>query len=256
MNASFPDSESPPDDSDELEDGDPYKVRLNGVFEGPMDLLIHLIRKNEVEIYDIPIALITDQYLEYLEWMKAMNVDLAGDFLVMAATLMQIKSRMLLPVHEGEEDEEDPRTEITKPLLEYLQMKSAAEMLAQRNLLGHDTFTRKPDVDEFEWEPEEGEMIRVGLFELIDAFQRILANVSPSEKVELTTDRISVKDRITEIVDVLEARGSVVFTELFAGSVDKSDIIITFLAVLEMVKLRLIRLVQHVQSGVIRLFYQ
>ena len=100
----------------------PYEVKLTDVFEGPMDLLIHLIKKNEVNIYDIPIALITRQYLEYLEWMKSMNIDLAGEFLVMASTLTQIKSRLLLPIHDVEEQEEDPRLEIMRPLMEYLQM--------------------------------------------------------------------------------------------------------------------------------------
>lgn len=233
-----------------------YKVKLDGVFEGPMDLLIHLIRKNEVEIWDIPIALITDQYLAYLEWMKAMNIDLAGEFLVMAATLTQIKSKMLLPIHEGEQEDEDedPRMEIAKPLLEYLQMKSAAELLAERDLLGHDTFARKSDAGRYLTEGED-EMIKVGLFELIDAFQRILANISPAEKVELLADGISVKDKIAEVVDILEAKGSITFNELFASSMDKSEIIVTFLAILEMVKLCLIRIVQHVHTGVIRLFY-
>ena len=232
-----------------------YEVRLDGVFEGPMDLLIHLIRKNEVDIYDIPVALITDQYLAYIEWMKAMNIDLAGDFLVMAATLAQIKSRMLLPVHEGDDEEDDPRSEITKPLLEYLQMKSAADLLAQRHLLGHDTFVRKTDTQEYR-QADEDQMIKVGLFELIDAFQRILDNISPEEKVQLEADRVSVRDRIAEIVDVLEARGSVAFDELFEGSAGKSEVIVTFLAILEMVKLCLVRIVQHMQSGIIRLFYQ
>ena len=126
----------------------PYQIRLEKIFEGPMDLLIHLIRKNDVDIYDIPIALITDQYLQYLELMKAMNLDYAGDFLLMASTLTQIKSKMLLPTHDGDDEEEDPLQEITRPLLEYLQMKSAAGLLAERNLLGHDTFTRKPDTEE------------------------------------------------------------------------------------------------------------
>ena len=102
-----------------------YQVQLEDVFEGPMDLLVHLIKKNELDIYDIPIALITEQYLQYVDWMQAMNVEFAGDFIVMASTLAQIKSRMLLPVHDGdEEEEEDPRLELTRPLLEYLQMKS------------------------------------------------------------------------------------------------------------------------------------
>ncbi len=113
-------------DQENTEQDGPYKVHLANLFEGPMDLLIHLIKKNELDIYDIPIALITEQYLEYLNWLKMMNIDFAGEFLVMASTLAQIKSRMLLPVHE-EDDQEDPRLELTKPILENLQMKSAAE---------------------------------------------------------------------------------------------------------------------------------
>jgi segregation and condensation protein A len=209
-----------------------------------------------VDIYDIPIALITDQYLAYLDWMKGMNVDLAGEFLVMAATLTQVKSKMLLPVHEGEQEgeDEDPRTAITRPLLEYMQMKSAAELLSQRNLLGHDTFARKPDTEEYLASGGD-EMIKVGLFELIDAFQRILDNVSPTDRVELVADRVSVNDKITEIVDILEDKGSAAFSELFESAADKSEVIVTFLAILEMVKLNLIRIVQVVQTGIIRLFY-
>jgi segregation and condensation protein A len=107
---------------------DIYKVQIDDIFEGPMDLLVHLIKKHEVDIYDIPIALITKQYLEYIEWMKIMNIDIAGDFIVMASTLTKVKSRMLLPSHD-EDDDEDPRLELVKPIEEYLLMKSAAEKL-------------------------------------------------------------------------------------------------------------------------------
>ncbi len=232
-----------------------YNVQLNDIFEGPMDLLVYLIKKNEVNIYDIPIALITDQYLKYLEWMKSMNIDFAGDFIVMAATLAQIKSRMLLPVHEDEEDkEEDPRLEITKPLLEYLQMKSAAEQLAERNLLGEDTFVRNPDKELYLINRDD-EIIKVGLFELIDAFQKILENRSTDRGVDFTLDTISVKERISEIVDIFEEKGSITFGELFPSNAGKSEVILTFLAILEMVKLCLVRTVQHVQTGIIRLFY-
>jgi len=106
----------------------PYEIKLD-IFEGPMDLLVHLIKKHEVDIYDIPIALITDQFLEYIELLKSIDIDFTGDFLLMAATLAKIKSAMLLPTQEGEEDEEDPRLELTRPLLEYLQIKSAADQL-------------------------------------------------------------------------------------------------------------------------------
>jgi len=231
-----------------------YRVQVDNIFEGPMDLLVHLIKKNELDIYDIPIALITEQYLKYLDWMKAMNVDFAGDFIVMASTLTHIKSRMLLPLHGDEEDEDDPREEITKPLLEYLQMKSAADQLGERDLLGEDTFIRNPSRDEY-LSGGEDEFIKIGLFELIDAFQKILDKIPDDHRVELTADRISVKDRISQIVDTLEIKSSVTFLELFSDNPDKGDIIITFLAILEMVKLTLIRIVQHAKTGIIRVFY-
>ena len=231
-----------------------YKVQLENIFEGPMDLLVHLIKKNELDIYDIPIALVTEQYLQYLEWMKIMNIDFAGDFIVMASTLAQIKSRMLLPASADEEDEDDPRHEIIKPLLEYLQMKSAAEQLSERHLLGEETFLRGRDQQEFLAIQQE-EYIQVGLFELIDAFQKILEKIPDDQRMEFTPDKISVKERITQITDLLEAKGSTTFIELFSENPDKSEIIVTFLAILEMVRLALIRIVQHAQTGVMRLFY-
>jgi segregation and condensation protein A len=231
----------------------PYKVHLENVFEGPMDLLIHLIKKNELDIYDIPVALITEQYLEYLKWMKLMNIDFAGEFLVMASTLAQIKSRMLLPVHE-EDDQEDPRLELTKPILEYLQMKSAAEQLSDRNLLGDNIFARGAHGQDVLADAQD-EYVQIGLFELIDAFQKILDKIPGEDRMEFTADRISVKDKISQIVDILEKKGSTTFEELFSDSPDKGEIIVTFLAILEMMKLALLRAVQHVQTGVLRLFY-
>ena len=241
-------------DRDDAED-DLYRVRLQDVFEGPMDLLVHLIKKAEVDIYDIPIAQITAQYLEYLEWMQQMNIDFAGDFVLMASTLTHIKSRMLLPPQVGEEEEEDPRLEITRPLLEYLRIKSAAEQLAERNLLGDKTFTRKPDADILDG-VEDNQVIHIGLFELIDAFQNILDKVSPDHRVDLTRDRVSVQERIAQLTEMLEARESMTFDELFADDHQRSDIIVTFLAILEMAKLSLIRIAQHVPTGIIRIFYQ
>lgn len=233
---------------------DPYQIKLEEIFEGPMDLLVHLIKKNEVSIYDIPIALITDQYLEYLEWIKAMNVDVAGNFILMAATLVQIKSKMLLPFHDGEEDDDDPRMEIIRPLNEYLQMKKAAEQLWQRDLLGQDTFIRSVSEKDMSPEPDDG-YIQVGLFELIDAFRQILADLDADQQVDFTADRISIKDRIAQIIEKLEKRGPLTFDELFSKPIHKSDVVVTFLAILEMVKLNLLRIAQHTQSGIMRLFY-
>ena len=232
----------------------PYQVQLEEIFEGPMDLMIHLIRKNDLDIYDIPIALITDQYLQYLELMQAMNIDYAGDFLLMASTLTQIKSRMLLPTHDDENEEEDPLQEITRPLLEYLRMKSAADQLIERNLLGENTFVRNPNRDEFLTSPDD-EFIKIGLFELIDAFQKILERIPDGHRVELTADEISVKDKISQIVEILEAKASITFLELFSDNPNKHKIIITFLTILEMVKLTLIRIIQNVKTGILRIIY-
>jgi segregation and condensation protein A len=234
---------------------DDYKIKLENVFEGPMDLLIHLIKKNEVDIYDIPIALITEQYLAYLEWMQMLNIDNVGDFLLMAATLTQIKSRMLLPSHGiGEEEEEDPRLELIRPLAEYLRIRSAAEALAKRNLLGDTIFTRKTKLQGLVEDDQEA--MQVGLFELIDAFQRILLKAGKDHRVELAADEISVKDRMNDILAVVEERGSLTFDELFGASSEKRFIIVTFLALLELMKLSLVRVAQSVQSGTIRLFFQ
>jgi segregation and condensation protein A len=232
-----------------------YKVQIDDIFEGPMDLLVHLIKKHEVDIYDIPIALITEQYLEYLQWMKAINIDVAGDFILMASTLTKIKSRMLLPVHEEETDDEDPRLEIVKPLEEYLQMKSAANELIARNLLGEDTFVRNPNQENHSAD-QDSVIIKVGLFELIDAFQTILEKISEHRGVDIiTADTISVRDRIVQIVDIFETKKSVTFNELFSMNTDKSEVVVTFLAILEMVRLSLINIVQNTQTGIIRLFY-
>ncbi len=233
---------------------DIYKVKVKNIFEGPMDLLIHLIRKNEVDIYDIPVALITDQYLEYLEWMQAMNLDMAGDFLLMASTLAHIKSRMLLPFHGEENEEEDPRMELARPLLEYMKMKSAAEELADRYVLGEHIFTRKTRDPEFNSKSGET-FVHIGLFELVEAFKRLLDNTSAEHRVDFTDDRISVKDRIAEISEILEKRGSITFLDLFFSDSDRSMIVITFLAMLEMVKSAMVRVVQNTHTGSIRLFY-
>jgi segregation and condensation protein A len=159
-------------------------------------------------------------------------------------------------VHADDEGEEeaDPRMELTRPLLEYLQMKSVAEQLIERNLLGEKTFTRNPSRDEFISDGD-GEFIRIGLFELIDAFQKILERIPGDHRVDLTTDEISVKDRISQIADILESKGSLTFLELFSDSPDKREVVVTFLAILEMVKLSLIRLIQNIETGIIRIFY-
>jgi segregation and condensation protein A len=163
---------------------------------------------------------------------------------------------MLLPAYEGEEDEdEDPRDQITRPLIEYLQMKSAAEKLAARDLLGDRTFIRPLPAGPSALNGDDAE-IQVGLFELIDAFRKILDNLAGEHRVDLQTETISVKERINQLVDLFEHRDSLTFDELFVDQKTRRDIIVTFLAVLEMVKINLLRITQQVQTSVIRLFYQ
>lgn len=235
---------------------DIYAVKLE-IFEGPMDLLVYLIRKNEVDIYDIPISMITEQYLSYIQFMKLMNINLAADFIHLAATLTQIKSRMLLPTHGIEsEDEEDPRLAITRPLIEYLQMKEAAEELLRRDILDQNTFTRKTDKEDLPEPDDSNDMtLEIGIIELIKAFNTVLLNMKKEHTVDLESDKISVKERIMELIGLLEEKNSLVFDELFEGERLKRDIVVTFLAILEMAKMSLIRVIQHIQGGVIRLFY-
>ncbi len=220
-----------------------------------MDLLVHLVRKNEVDIYDIPIALIADQYMDTIKMMKIMNIDLAGDFLVMAATLAHIKSRMLLPTPDEDEEAEDPRMDIVRPMEEFLRLKYAAEDLALRDQLDWDVFARGPAEVTEPAEEDSRDLVRVSLFELIDAFKRIVKRVSAEEFLHITVDKISVKSRISEIADLLDGKDSVTFEALFEGQLTKSQIIVTFLAVLEMAKSQLIRLMQHRQTGIIRIFH-
>jgi segregation and condensation protein A len=232
---------------------DNYKVQLENIFEGPMDLLVYLIRKNEINIYDIPISLITDRYLEYIEWMKSMNVDIAGDFLLMAATLIQIKSRMLLPVHEDAEDMEDPREEITRPLLEYLRLKSAAQQLKERDLLGEHIFIRPPcKASDLGKLPERE--IQIDLFDLIQAFHRILENISPEISFQVITDKQSLQDRMEELAGLLNDNGLLSFRELIMTASTRSEIILTFLAILEMVKRSIAGVIQHQDTGNITLY--
>ncbi|MCJ7832887.1 MAG: segregation/condensation protein A, partial [Deltaproteobacteria bacterium] len=196
-----------------------YNVKLD-IFEGPLDLLVHLIRKNEMDIYDIPIAVITAQYLEYLDLMKELNINIAGDFLVMAATLIHIKSRMLLPRPPEDEEEDDPRLELTRPLLEYLQLKEAAEQLGQRPLLYRDVFTR--DFLAKEMEGKEEGLIRVGLFELIDAVRKMLLDKKEEESVPLPSFLVPIENKMEEILAKLKKMGCILLEKLLPGHFNRA----------------------------------
>ncbi|MBJ6727536.1 segregation and condensation protein A [Geomesophilobacter sediminis] len=237
--------------SDPLEPA--YLVNLEA-FEGPLDLLLHLIKKNEVDIYNIPIAAITAQYLEYVELMKELNLDVAGEFLVMAATLLQIKSRMLLPPDPDDEEAaevEDPRAELVRRLLEYQRYREAATTLVSRDLMGRDVFARKfLAPDRAEQEPEQ-EQIDVELFELVEAFQRVLKRAPVALFHEVEADGISIAERISQVLDLVRVTGSIAFEKLFVETATRPLLIVTFLSVLELCRLKLIKITQVQDLGAI-----
>lgn len=223
-----------------------YQVKIE-TFEGPLDLLLHLIRRNQVNIYDIPIALITEQYLDYIRFMEALDLSVAGEFLVMAATLMYIKSRMLLPTvpEEEEEEEEDPRAQLVQQLLEYKRYKDAATQLSQRELLGRDVFVRQ-GVEE----PMEEGSIDADLFHLIDALRDVLRRRDIDAFHEVTLERVTLMDRIRDLWDrIQKAEGAVAFVNLFGVHSSKEEIILTFLALLELMKSGMIRAYQEEALG-------
>ena len=234
-------------------DNSEYKVRLE-IFEGPLDLLLHLIRKNEVDIFDIPIALITDQYLEYLDMMKALNINVAGDFLVMASTLVHIKSRLLLPERDEEGgEEEDPRTEITRPLLEYLKLKEMAGELSERELLDRDVFKRHLPEDYMAQFEGEDIQLDVNLFQLMDAFKKIIEQRLPDASINFVADKVTIKDKIAFIMDQLKETSTLFFKDLFNESRTIAEFIVTFLALLELVHMGLVKVFQPGPEKDIRL---
>ena len=237
-----------------MEDKSPtYQVHLP-IFEGPLDLLLHLIKINEIDIYDIPIAAITEQYLEYLELMKELNLDIASEYLVMAATLAYIKSKMLLPSpkeDKEEETEEDPRKELVQRLLDYQKFKKAAEKLEGRKILGRDVFARSGAEEKEEDEVE----VEVNLFDLIEALRGILKKVETQDKIlDFTKEKIVIKDKMMEIIEELKAVKYVIFQDLFSSAEDRYEIIVTFIALLELIRIQKVRAVQFQEFGSIRIY--
>lgn len=229
-----------------------YNVHIQNVFEGPMDLLVYLIRKNDLDITDIPIAVITDQYREHVEMMQQLNIDNVGEFLVMAATLTQIKSRMLLPVLEGEEDAEDPRMEITRPITEYLAVKAIAGRLQDAPLLGDQVFSGCPGETDMQ-DPDREVAIDADLYDLVRAFQKIMDRLSASPTVRFKVERISIRERMKELSAGFRNQTGWDLEELLAGYSNRSDMIVTFLAVLELARLEMVRIYIHEQTGLVRL---
>lgn len=221
------------------------------IFEGPLDLLLHLIKKNEVSITDIPISTITEQYLATLEVMQSLNLDVAGEFLVMAATLIHIKSRTLLPFggeeEEGEEGK-DPREELVRRLLEYQKFKEAAEDLQKREILWRDVFPRSSEP------PEESAGVvfeQPSLFDLISALRQILERFPEERAHEVVLEKISVREKMNLLLDDLHRRGKVIFQSLFDTATSRLEVVVTFLAMLELVKIRAIRVAQEERMGAI-----
>ncbi len=247
----------PPDDFESSVDALP--IRLENVnFEGPLDLLLHLIKQNEVNLFDIPIALITAQYLETLELMQQLDLDVAGEFLVMAATLIHIKSKMLLPRPETAKDVEgedgDPRDLLVRRLLEHQKFKAAAELLHEREQLRAAQWQRPDEAvakiagDEFE--PE----LEVDLFSLLSAFQAVVQRTKARPKVLLPPEEVPVEVRIEQLLTRLSETEACGFEDLFADVQDKPGLIVTFLALLEMIRLKLVRVFQSGSFGPIRVY--
>ena len=230
-----------------------YRIRLEQ-FEGPLDLLLHLIKKNEINIYDIPMALITKQYLEHINLMKSLNLVVAGEFLVLAATLIHIKSKMLLPSEpDGEEEEgQDPRADLVRQLLEYKQFKEAAYDLQDRERLWREVYRRAPLLTATPIESEETPL-ELTLFDLMDALQDVVRRAPSKGLLELTAEHLTIKNRMNYILERLEASAAVPFEMLFSPTDGRLVLIVTFLGLLELMRLKLVRVFQPETFGAILL---
>ena len=232
-----------------------YKVRL-GIFEGPLDLLLYLVKKDHLNIYDIPIAKVTEQYLEYLELMRLLDLNIAGEFMVMSATLMQIKSKMLLPAEELQQSDElkdDPRAELIRRLLEYEKFKEIAETLRQRESGQQEIFRRPSSQIKDEMPIEKGVYFEASIFDLINAFTQALKDVPRDLFYEVIKDEFTIEEKIHQILHLLLEKSSVRLFELFAQAKNKLEIIVTFLSILELIRLKEIIARQKVIFGEIEI---
>lgn len=226
-----------------------YKVRLD-VFEGPLDLLLYLIKRDEVDIYDISIERITKEYLEFIDAFQTLNIDLAGEFIVMAATLLYIKSRTLLPVDQqtplDDADEDDPRWELIRQLIEYKKFKEAAERLRQREALQEALFPRIPQVPDLATD-EPFLVEEVGIFDLIHAFQKVLKRLDDQQEDlrDIFEENFTVGDKIETIMRMTQGGTSLRFEELFSRSAGRTEIVVTFLAMLELIRMKQLRVRQE-----------
>lgn len=219
-----------------------YKIKLE-VFEGPLDLLLYLVRKDHLNIYDIPIATITEQYLEYLELFKLLDLEIAGEFLVMAATLMKIKSQMLLPCEEKSLEEEiDPREELVEKLLEYQRYKEVAQLLRQHEEKQKDVFKRQSS--QLSNAQDKEVYFEASLFELINAFSKALSEIPKDLFIEVIKDEFTVAQKTHDILHLLLVRSKLKLGELFKEAKNKLEMVATFLAILELMRLREVTVIQ------------
>lgn len=228
-----------------------YKVKLP-IFEGPLDLLLYLIKKEEVDIYDIPIAKVTDQYLEYIEMMQLLDLNIAGEFLVMAATLMHIKSRMLLPPDPNQEEEEiqeDPRAELVRRLLEYKKFKEAASNLGELEKKKKDIFERQGMPEFNEQDISIDDKFEANIFDLITAFVKIVKNFSKEDFHKVVQDEFTVSQKIHDLYHLMVERPVVYFTELFGKARTKLEAVTIFLALLELIRLNEVLVKQNEDFG-------
>ncbi|MFB3919194.1 segregation and condensation protein A [Candidatus Velamenicoccus archaeovorus] len=232
-----------------------YKIKLE-IFEGPLDLLLYLIKKDEINVYDIPITTILEQYMQYLELMRMLDLNVAGEFIVMAATLMHIKSKMLLPQEVNleediPEDERDPRAELVKRLLEYQQFKEAADALRAKERARQDIFKRQPVLED----KESGESyFEASLFDLINAFSKALKDVPKELFYEVIKDEFTVEGKVHDLLHMIAQTPHIKLTRLFERAKSKLEAIATFLAVLELIRLKEIIVVQKNVFGEIEVF--
>ncbi|MCB4755636.1 MAG: segregation/condensation protein A [Elusimicrobia bacterium] len=222
-------------------------MKIN-IFEGPLDLLLHLIQKNDLDIYDISISDITAEYLKYLDILKELNPNVAGEFLVMASTLMQIKARTLLPAEEAESLEgPDPRTELIQKLLEYQKFKEASKFLKEKFETQRDVYYRGAPLFD-----KEEQILNVSLTELLDAFREVLESAETGVR-EILVEEMPVEVRIREILELLENQAFATFSELFPKRATHKLLIVTFLALLELIRLRQVRVQQVSNFGEIHI---
>ena len=224
------------------------------VFEGPLDLLLYLIQKNEIDIYDIPVALITEQYNVHLEHMRELDLDVAADFILMAATLIQIKSRMLLPaspLSEGGAAAEDPRQPLVDQLLAYQRLKEISHFLQEREEVSSAQYPRGPVPSSELWDPSQAGL-DVDLYDLLDALQNVLKRAGDRRERLVYAPELSLVTCMNKVLDLLGTHGSVLFAELFSESASRMEIVVTFLALLELVKQKVVLLFQEAPLGPVR----